>query len=101
MDLVGIFVAPSLLALALPVDECVDPGVCACQRMRSGGIMWTCPAVVVPLVFDDDDEDLAGHEDPDHARPILEIASTGRVSANFSWPPAKERRSYRRCHRAG
>jgi hypothetical protein len=63
-DLVGIFVAPSLLALALLVDECVDPGVCECQRMKPGGIMWTSPAVVVPLVFDDDDEDLAGHEDP-------------------------------------
>jgi hypothetical protein len=26
-DLVGIFVTPNLLALALLVDECVDPGV--------------------------------------------------------------------------
>ena len=27
-DLVGIFVAPNVLALALLVDECVDPGDC-------------------------------------------------------------------------
>jgi hypothetical protein len=64
-DLVGIFVAASLYALALLVDECVDPGVCECQRMRPGGVMWPDPAVVVPRVYDDDDdEDLAGDEDP-------------------------------------
>lgn len=56
-DLVGIFVAPNILALALLVDECVDPGDCEYQRMKPGGIMWTSPAVVVPLVFDEDDED--------------------------------------------
>jgi hypothetical protein len=54
-----------LYALALLVDESVDPGVCECQRMRPGGIMWPDPAVVVPLVYDDDDDgDLVGDEDP-------------------------------------
>jgi hypothetical protein len=40
-DLVGIFVAPNLLALAMLVDECTDPGDCEYQRMKPGGIMWT------------------------------------------------------------
>jgi hypothetical protein len=56
-DLVGIFVAPNLFALALLIDECADPGVCEYQRMKPGGIMWTSPAVVVPIISDDDDED--------------------------------------------
>jgi hypothetical protein len=56
-DLVGIFVAPDMLRLALLVDECVDPGVCECQRMKPRGIMWTSPAVVVPIALSDDDED--------------------------------------------
>jgi hypothetical protein len=56
-DLVGIFVAPDVFALALLVDECTDPADCEYQRMKPGGLMWTSPAVPVPLVFDDEDED--------------------------------------------
>jgi hypothetical protein len=53
-DLVGIFVAPNLFELALLLDEGIDAGVCECQRMGAGGIMWTEPAVAVPV--NDDDE---------------------------------------------
>jgi hypothetical protein len=62
-DLVGIFVAPDLFSLALLVDECTDPGSCEFQRMKPGGIMWTAPAVAVPIELGDDDDDLIS-EDP-------------------------------------
>jgi hypothetical protein len=48
-DLVGIFVAPNLLELALLLDEGIDASVCEYQRMTTGGIMWTEPAVIVPV----------------------------------------------------
>jgi hypothetical protein len=56
-DLVGIFVAPSVLALAMLVDECTDPGGCEYQRMKPGGVMWTSPAVPVPIEDDEDADD--------------------------------------------
>ena len=56
-DLVGIFVAPDVGALAMLIDECTDPGDCEYQRMRPGGLMWTSPAVPVPLAYNEDDED--------------------------------------------
>ena len=62
-DLVGVFVAPNVFALALLVDECTDPGDCEYQRMKPGGIMWTSPAVVVPIADDEEDEDFTS-EDP-------------------------------------
>ncbi len=55
-DLVGVFVAPNTFALAQLVDECTDPGDCEYQRIKPGGIMWTSPAVVIPIP-DKDDED--------------------------------------------
>ncbi len=63
-DLVGIFVAPDLRTLALLIDECTDPGVCEYQRMKPGGIMWTSPAVAVPVELADDDDDAVNFEDP-------------------------------------
>jgi hypothetical protein len=53
--LVGIFVAPNLFELALVLDEGVDPGVCECQSMSAGGIMWRGPSMVVPVKPSDDD----------------------------------------------
>ena len=60
-DLVGVFVAPNVFALALLVDECTDPGSCEYQRMKPGGIMWTSPAVVVPIEDDEEEEGSASH----------------------------------------
>ena len=56
-DLVGIFVAPSVLALAVLVDECTDPGSCEYQRLKPGGVMWTSPAVPVPIEDDENADD--------------------------------------------
>jgi hypothetical protein len=61
-DLVGIFVAPNLHELALLLDEGIDAGVCEYQRMTAGGIMWTEPAVIVPV--DQSVEDEATGPDP-------------------------------------
>ena len=63
-DLVGIFVASDLRALAFLIDECTDPGDCEYQRMKPGGIMWTSPAVVVPIELSDDDDDALNFEVP-------------------------------------
>jgi hypothetical protein len=48
-DLVGVFFARDTYELALIVDECTDPGSCEYQRMKTGGIMWTSPAIPVPI----------------------------------------------------
>jgi hypothetical protein len=54
-DLVGIFVASSLLELALLIDEGLDPGICEYLRIGAGGIMWTGPAVAIPVPSSGDD----------------------------------------------
>lgn len=65
-DLVGIFVAPNLIELALLIDEGLDPGVCEYQRMAAGGIMWTAPATAIPTVEHSDltDEEALTADDP-------------------------------------
>jgi hypothetical protein len=56
-DLVGIFNAPNLEELALAVDECLNTDDCEYQRMGTGGIMWTSPAVPIPVPYDADAAD--------------------------------------------
>jgi hypothetical protein len=60
LDLVGVFYARDTDELALIVDECTDPGSCEYQRMKTGGIMWTSPAIPVPI---ETPEDANGTED--------------------------------------
>jgi hypothetical protein len=60
LDLVGVFYARDTDELALIVDECTDPGSCEYQRMKTGGIMWTSPAIPVPI---ETPEDADGTED--------------------------------------
>jgi len=55
-DLVGIFVARDTYELALIVDECTDPGSCEYQRMKTGGLMWTSPAIPIPIEMGEDDD---------------------------------------------
>jgi hypothetical protein len=63
-DLVGIFNAPNLDELALVVDECLDPGDCEYQRMGTGGIMWTEPAIPIPIELPEGEEDDSTEPDP-------------------------------------
>lgn len=48
-DLVGIFVASSVLELADLVDECCDPHMCEYVSAKSGGLYWEHPAWEIPL----------------------------------------------------
>jgi hypothetical protein len=59
-DLVGVFFARDTDELMMLVDECTDPGACEYQRMKTGGIMWTSPAIPVPI---ETPEDADGTED--------------------------------------
>jgi hypothetical protein len=62
-DLVGIFVAQNIHRLAILIDECTDPGDCEFLRLPAGGVMWTSPAVPIPIERSDDNDDL-GDPDP-------------------------------------
>jgi hypothetical protein len=57
-DLVGVFVAPSVLQLALLIDEVTDPEICEYQRLGSRGIIWTGPATSVPIKTSEDDDEI-------------------------------------------
>jgi hypothetical protein len=74
------------LTLALLIDEGVDPELCECQRMKPGGIMWTDPAVAVPLVYDVEEEDAYwGMSETGHrslAIPHLPAAAHGKLTAH-------------------
>jgi hypothetical protein len=70
-DLVGIFNAPNLEQLIFAVDECLDPADCEYQRMGTGGIMWTSPAVPIPIELGDDEDD-----DPTEPDPVPWAAAT-------------------------
>jgi hypothetical protein len=55
-DLVGFFAADDLDDLAGEVDECTDVEACEYVELPPGGIMWTSPAIPVPV-------DVGGRED--------------------------------------
>ena len=56
-DLVGVFVADDLDELIDSVDECTDVSACEYIEMPPGGIMWTSPAVPVPLSRGEPDDE--------------------------------------------
>jgi hypothetical protein len=57
-DLVGFFAAEDLDDLVEAVDECTDVDACEFIELPPGGIMWTSPAICVPLErADPNDED--------------------------------------------
>jgi len=57
-DIVGFFVAAEIEDLLVTVDECTDPGDCEYVELPAGGILWSSPAIAVPL-------DAGGVEDED------------------------------------
>jgi hypothetical protein len=59
LDLVGIFVARNVDVLAIAVDECTDPWDCEYIVLGVGGIMWTSPAIPIPIELP---EELDGSE---------------------------------------
>jgi hypothetical protein len=64
-DLVGFFFANGLEELAIIIDEAIDPDDCEYIRIGSGGIMWSGPAIAVPITWpDEDDHDSLGDPDP-------------------------------------
>lgn len=63
-DLVGIFFAPNPEYLADLVDECTDPVDCEYMRLPAGGIMWTSPAIPVPIELSRDETDDLIKPDP-------------------------------------
>lgn len=56
-DLVGIFFASNVTQLMVTVDECCDPGDCEYASLGVGGIMWTRPAIPVPIELPEDVDD--------------------------------------------
>jgi len=55
-DLVGIFFASSVRAAFFVVDECTEVDACEYVVLPSGGIMWTKPAVRIPIELPQDGE---------------------------------------------
>ncbi len=55
-DVVGFFAAEDLDDLVVAVDECTDVAACEYVEMPPGGIMWTSPAIPVPVDVGDDED---------------------------------------------
>ena len=56
-DLVGIFFVENIHQLIVTVDECTEPDGCEYARLRvAGGIIWTSPAVPIPIDLPEDDD---------------------------------------------
>jgi hypothetical protein len=56
-DLVGIFSASNFDDLIVLVDECLYPADCEYRRLKAGGIMWTSPAIPIPIEVSTDETD--------------------------------------------
>jgi hypothetical protein len=64
-DIVGFFAADDLDDLVIAVDECTDVAACEYVELPAGGIMWTSPAMPVPVdVGDRQDEEAEIEELP-------------------------------------
>jgi hypothetical protein len=63
-DIVGFFAADEIDALLMTVDECTDPAGCEYLELPAGGLMWTGPAISVPLNPGKDDLGTDGQELP-------------------------------------
>jgi hypothetical protein len=48
-DIVGFFAADDMEDLVIAVDECTEPADCEYVELPVGGIMWSSPAITVPL----------------------------------------------------
>jgi hypothetical protein len=48
-DIVGFFAADDFDELVIAVDECTDVPACEYVELPAGGIMWTSPAIPVPI----------------------------------------------------
>jgi hypothetical protein len=55
-DMVGFFAADEFEDLLMAVDECTNAGACEYMELPAGGIMWTSPAISVPVNLGDDEE---------------------------------------------
>jgi hypothetical protein len=55
-DLVGIFIARDFREMLITIDECTDPGSCEYVSLDAGGIMWTDPAIPIPIDVSDTDD---------------------------------------------
>jgi hypothetical protein len=61
-DIVGFFVADDFNDLVIAVDECTDVPACEYVEMPAGGIMWTSPAIPVPIDISDRKDESADIE---------------------------------------
>jgi hypothetical protein len=55
-DIVGFFAADEFEDLLMAVDECTNAGACEYIELPAGGIMWTSPAISIPVNLGDDEE---------------------------------------------
>jgi hypothetical protein len=55
-DLVGFFAADDFDDLVTAVDECTDVPGCEYIELPAGGIMWTSPAIPVPVSVPEDEK---------------------------------------------
>jgi hypothetical protein len=55
-DMVGFFAADEFEDLLMAVDECTNAGACEYIELPAGGIMWTSPAISIPVNLGDDEE---------------------------------------------
>jgi hypothetical protein len=53
-DIVGFFVADEMEDLLITIDECLDASDCEYIELPAGGIMWSSPAIAIPLNPGDD-----------------------------------------------
>jgi len=58
-DIVGFFAADDFDDLVIAVDECTNVGACEYAELPPGGIMWTSPAIPVPVDIGDREDDEA------------------------------------------
>jgi hypothetical protein len=57
-DIVGFFAADDFGDLMVAIDECTDASACEYVELPPGGIMWTSPAIPVPIdIRDREDEE--------------------------------------------
>jgi hypothetical protein len=70
-DIVGFFAADEFEDLVIAVDECTDVPACEYVELPPGGIMWTSPAIPVPVNIADREDENAEIEELPWARAEL------------------------------
>jgi hypothetical protein len=58
-DIVGFFVGDEIEDILITIDECTDPGDCEYIELPVGGILWSSPAIAVPLDPGSDEDENA------------------------------------------